>query len=170
MHTNLRIESFAYRLVGGLRFIGIDAWHHDGGPGEDWNALWGRKEEFMPPLDLLAKEYGCEILAEGAMMHHCNREVDTENHYMVGRFFKAGAPVPDGYDSFDVPTDWAAYAEIFCPQFDGNTWPGYEATRDRILADGRLIPYPVNYWHCELFPDGRPQTGACRYAYLFSVR
>lgn len=45
-NSQLTCESFEYRSLGNLRFIGIDAW-----PDESWDALWARKEEFMPILD-----------------------------------------------------------------------------------------------------------------------
>ena len=44
----IRCERFEYRMIGRLRFIGVDAW-----PNEEWDALWARKEGFMPALDEL---------------------------------------------------------------------------------------------------------------------
>ncbi len=169
MDNNLNMESFEYIPVGSLRFIGVDAWLCNDGKGEEWDKLWSRKGEFMPLLESLSKEYGCDIDSEGAMMHHRNKEVDTENHYLVGKFFKAGTPVPEGYSFFDVPTDSAAYAVFSVKNFNGDTWPAYYATRDKILSEGRSVPYPVNYWHCELYINGRTIDKDLRYAYLFSM-
>jgi hypothetical protein len=58
----------------------------------------------------LAIEYGTDIGEPCSMMHHNGNEVDSENHFLAGCFFKADTPVPDGYDYYDVPTESAAYA------------------------------------------------------------
>lgn len=103
------------------------------------------------------------------MMHHNGGEVDSENHFLLGRFFRAGTPVPDGFDFYDLPTELAAYAVYAGESFDGDLWAGYYRTRDRILADGRRIPYPERYWHAEVYTDGMPRRGRYRFGYLFSV-
>ncbi len=161
----IKRESFEYRDLGKLRFIGIDAWR----TGEDWGDLWARSGEFMPALDALASEYGVEISENCSMMHHNGHEVDTENHYLAGRFFKTGTPVPQGCDYYDVPTVRAAYAVYSSDNFNGDIWQAYDFTRDQILGDGVSIPYPKAYWHAEVYTDGRPREGSCRFAYMFSV-
>lgn len=103
------------------------------------------------------------------MMHHNGREVDSENHYLVGRFFRADTPVPEGFDFYDVPTERAAYAIFTCEGFDGDRWAAYYRTRDRVLRDGVPIPYPQRYWHAEVCTDGIPRKGRFRMGYLFSV-
>ena len=158
-------ESFAYRRIGKVRFIGIDAWRTN----EEWDALWARSDAFFTTLDAMTPRYGAGISEPCAMMHHNGREVDSENHYLVGRFFRADTPVPEGFDFYDVPTERAAYAIFTCEGFDGDRWAAYYRTRDRVLRDGVPIPYPQRYWHAEVCTDGIPRKGRFRMGYLFSV-
>ena len=169
METNSKLarESFEYIKLGKVRFIGIDAWR----TGEDWVVLWDRNSEYMPALNALAAEYGTDITAPSSMMHHNGHEVDSENHFLAGRFFKADTPVPEGYDYYDVPTEYAGYAVYKGEAFDGDFWQAYELTRDHILSQGVLIPYPHTYWHAEIYPDGRSGAFGEKYhfGYMFSV-
>jgi hypothetical protein len=161
----ITIENFEYVTLEKLRFIGIDAWR----TGEDWDMLWSRSGEFMSALDELMCEYAADIPYDCAMMHHNGNEVDSENHYIAGRFFKENTPVPDGYDYYDVPTEQAAYVSYSMVKFDGDIGLAYYHTRDRILSDGVKIPYPHAYWHASVYTDGRPQDGLYRFGYMFSV-
>jgi len=169
-------ESFEYRTLGKLRFIGyaMDKFQ----TGEGWDKHWAHKDEFMPKLDELAKEYGAQITEECAMMHHNGKEVGVENHYLAGRLFKEGTPVPDGYDYYDIPTEEAAYAICTSNHYDGDLGLAYVLTRDKILSDKINIPYPHAYWHAAVYTDGRPanwhdddgspRDKDCRFGYLFS--
>ncbi|MFR5864048.1 MAG: hypothetical protein ACLUFV_02025 [Acutalibacteraceae bacterium] len=103
-----------------------------------------------------------------AMMHHNGGEVDSENHFLLGRFFRAGTPVPDGFDFYDLPTELAACAVYAGESFDGDLWAGYYRTRDRILADGRRIPTPSATGTRRSTPT-RLRRGRYRFGYLFSV-
>lgn len=165
-NENMSCESFKYLTLGKLRFIGIDAWR----TGEEWDALWARKDEFMPRLDALMAEHAAAITIDCSMMHHNGKEVDTENHFLAGRFFEANTPVPEGYDYYDVPTERAAYAIYNTESYDGALGSAYYTTRDRILSDGIIIPYPDGYWHAEVYTNGRPREGTYRFGYLFSVK
>ncbi len=151
--------------MGKVRFIGIDASR----TGEGWDGLWARSGEFMPALEALADEYGASPALPCSLMHHNGNDVDTENHFLAGRFFKADMPVPVGYDYYDVPTERAAYAVYTTEEYDGALGSAYYATRDKVLADGMGIPYPHAYWHAEVYTDGRPHDDHCRFGYLFSV-
>jgi len=175
--VKLTCENFEYRTLGKVRFIGIDSLQ-PGNVYEDWDALWARSGEFMPTLDALMPEYATDITCDCAMMHHNGHEVDTENHYLAGRFFKAGTPVPEGFDSFDVPTERAAYALYSVNKYDGDIGLAYYCTRDQILSDGVRIPYPRAYWHASVYTEGRrpagwhsepPKDGIYSFGYLFSV-
>ena len=158
-------ESFEYIRLNQVRFIGIDALR----TGEEWDDMWARSGEFMPALDALAVEYGTEITYYCSMMHHNGHEVDSENHFLAGRFFKTDTPVPEGYDYYDVPTESAAYAVYTTNEYDGALGSAYYATRDKILADGVGIPYPHAYWHAEVYTNGRPHKENFRFAYMFSI-
>ena len=171
--VKITCEKFEYRQLGKLRFIGIDAWR----TGEEWDVLWARSGDFMPVLDSLMFEYAAEIIDNCSMMHHNGNEVDTENHYLAGRFFKEGTPVPNGFDYFDVPTERAAYAIYNTNKYDGDIGLAYYCTRDQILSEGINIPYPQSYWHAAVYTDGRPNDWHSsgpkdkphRFGYLFSI-
>ena len=162
-------KHFEYLILGHLRFIGIDAWR----TREEWDALWARKEAFLPDLDRKIGAYAADFAYDCSMMHHNGREVDTENHFLAGRFYQAGTPVPAGYDYFDLPTPKAAWAIYETTAYDGPLGAAYTHTRDQILNDresGMIIPYPDGYWHAEVYVSGRPHDGRCQFGYLFSDR
>ena len=48
----------------------------------------------------------------------------------------------------------------------------YEQTRDRILSDGYGIPYPVGYFHAEVYlKENIPEDGVISpLAYLFACQ
>lgn len=163
-NITLTCESFEYRTLGKLRFIGIDARLN-----ESWEALWECSDEFLPVLDDMMLKYGTDIPYNCAFMHHNGNEVDTENHYLAGRFFMEATPVPEGFDYYDVPTEQAAYATYITSKFDGDIGSAYYHTRDQILSDGVCIPYPHSYWHASVYIEGRPEEGTCRFGYLFSI-
>ena len=77
----------------------------------------------------------------------------------------------EGYDYYDLPTEYAAYAVYYSPDFDGDIFgASYEYTRDQILGDNVCIPYPQAYWTAEVYPEGFfAGIGAFRFGYLFSV-
>ncbi len=166
-------ENFEYRTLGKLRFIGVDAW-----PNEGWDELWARSGEFMPALDELMSKYAADIPYDCAFMHHNGNEVDSENHYLAGRFFKEGTPVPEGYDYYDVPTERAAYAIYNTNKYDGDIGLAYYCTRDQILSEGFKIPYPHAYWHATVYTNGRPKDWhseipiekAHCFGYMFSIK
>ena len=166
VNKKMNCESFEYRTLSKLRFIGIDAWR----TGEEWDALWARNGEFMPKLDALMSKYATDITENCSLMHHNGNEVDTENHFLAGRFFKTNTPVPEGYDYYDVPTERAAYAVYNTESYDGAIGTAYYITRDKILSEGVNIPYPHSYWHAEVYTDGRPREGKYRFGYMFSVK
>ena len=159
----LKFESFEYLSMGKVRFIGIDAWR----TGEDWGALWARAEEFMPVLDALMAYYAIDVTQRCSLIHSGGFEVGVEEHFIAGRFFKAGTPVPEGYDYYDVLTERAGYAVYSSRDFNMDIEPAYTLTRDKILGDGLLVPYPQGYWHAEVYTDGRPHEGYYRFGYMF---
>ena len=100
--------------------------------------------ELMKELTLILPEYGTEITALCHFEHHNGGEVNVNQINMMGYFCKADTLVPEGYDYYDVPTEHAAYAVYYSPDFDGNVFDAaYEFTRDQILGDSVIIPYPL---------------------------
>lgn len=157
-------DSFEYIEIGKIRFIGLEF-----AKNPDIHLL--RPAESLPKLIPMLPEYGTEITALCHLEHHHGGEVNVNQCNMMGYFFKADTPVPEGYSYYDVPTEHAAYAVYSSPDFDGDVFgASYEFTRDQILGDCLHIPYPQAYWTAEVYPEGFfTGSGAFRFGYLFSV-
>ena len=169
------VESFEYRKMSAMRFIGVE--------GGEWDRDVTRRLEIMHTLDAV-QEHRSGFDYDLLLMHHYGKGVDVEPwHGFLGRFMKAGAPVPEGFVSFDfVPEYDSAPGLPFISQFAFATFSGdmdamhkvkgfdsdamYDVTRNIILGEGVPIPYPEKYWTAEVFLDGCDKPGA---AYLFSV-
>ena len=144
-------EKFEYIEIPALRFIGIDAWRTK----DEWSDLWRRKEEFLPLLEMMKDRISRVLPYTGAICHHDDGEVDVINRYLVGKFFDADTSVPDGYDFHDLKPQTAVFA-VYGDMAEDAFWQRYYLTRDRILSDGIGIPYPVGYWHAEVYFDKTP--------------
>lgn len=157
-------ESFEYIEIGKMRFIGLEFSKHP-----EIHLL--RPAESLPELMPLLAEYATKITALCHLEHHHGGEVNVNQCNMMGYFFKADTPVPEGYNYYDVPTMHAAYAVYFHPNFDGDIFgAAYEFTRDQILGDHVNIPYPDAYWTAEVYPEGFfTGSGPFRFGYLFSA-
>jgi hypothetical protein len=151
MNSKIEPSKFEYFELPALRFIGIDAWRTK----EDWGDMWRRKQEFLPHLDEMVEQINPIMPHVCALMHHDNGEVDIVNHFIIGRFFKKDTPVPQGYDYRDLEPQTIAYA-VFNNMSEDKLWQRYEVTRDKILSEGVSIPYPVGYWHAEVYYDKTP--------------
>ena len=158
-------ESFEYHAFGRMRFIGIDAWR----TGEDWGDLWGRSAEFMPKLKELHEQFGADITESCSLIHSGAKEVGIEEHFLAGYFFRADTPVPEGYDYYDIETNWTGYACYISGSIAEEMEDAYVCTRDTILGDGFFVPYPKGYWHAEVYTNGRPHDGEYRFGYMFPV-
>jgi hypothetical protein len=117
-------------------------------------------------------------------MHHYGKNIDTERwHGFFGRFMLPDTPVPDGYLSWDLlPDDSKSNYLTFRSQFAFAEFVGdntamhqregydsdgmYDVTRNIILSQAVVIPYPDIYFTAEVFLNGydKPSSG-----YLFSV-
>lgn len=160
----INCESFEYIDIGKVRFIGKDIAKYPG-------ILDADPAESLSDLAAMLPECGTDITALCYLAHHYGGPVDDAYCGLLGYFCKAGTPVPDGYDFYDVPTEKAAYALYASPNFDGDYFgAAYDFTRDQVLADSVHIPYPQAYWTAEVFLEGRFKgSGAHRFGYLFSV-
>lgn len=148
MDTKITPSKFEYLKLPALRFIGIDAWRTK----EDWSDMWRRKDEFMPQLDEMQDRISKDMPYICAFMHHDDGEVDVVNRFLIGRFFEIDTTVPQGYDYHDIKSQTVAYA-VFDNMTEDKLWQRYEVTRDTILNDSITIPYPVGYWHAEVYFD-----------------
>lgn len=173
--NGFRVDSFEYVRLPAFRFIGTE---YD--ISEDADAM----KRLVDALDAM-KEYRSGFDYDILLMHHFGKGVDVECwHGFFGRFMAAGAPVPDGLVSFDfVPQDNKVSGPPYISQFALAKFSGdmerlhrhegydsdamYDVTRNIILGQNVMIPYPDKYWTAEVFLDGF-QNGST--AYLFSVK
>jgi len=162
-------EKFEYIELGKVRFIGLDEIRTKKGTAE----LLIDGGEFLSVMDSLAQEYSATKINDNCVLIHHNGTNHEEIHILIGRFFKADTPVPEGYDYFDVFTEKAAYAIYNSEKFSGDLVHGpedaYSLTRNQILGNNVNIPFPQAYWHAVVFTNGLPVQGKYRYGYMFSV-
>lgn len=168
-----KVDNFEYRKLPAMRFIGKE--------GEEFSDI-EKRLEIMRILDSM-KDYKSEFDYDILFMHHYGLSVDNPWHGIWGRFMKADTPIPDGFLSFNfVPPDNSPAGFPFYSQFALANFSGdmdamhkvegfdsdamYDVTRNIILGDGVIIPYPEKYWTAEVFYNGcdKYSTG-----YLFSI-
>jgi len=173
--NGFQVDSFDYKQMPAMRFIGRE--------GDDSTAeIEGRKKLFQILDAMIEHKSGFDH--DVLFMHHYGRGVDVEPcHGFWGRFMKADTPVPEGFAHWDfVPDDINTPYLTFLSQFAFAIFSGdidamhkvegydsnamYDVTRNIILGQGVIIPYPDIYWTAEVFLDGcnKPST-----AYMFSV-
>ena len=167
-----RVSHFSYKKMPAMRFVGFE------GDVDD--------ETRAARMQTLAAmtEYRSGFDHDVFFMHHYGCGVDVGPwHGFLGRFLKAGAPVPEGFVGFDFIPERSggaglpylsqfAYAEFEgddealhrCEGFDSDAM--YDVTRNIMLGQGVCIPYPDKYWTAEVFLDG---CGKPSRAYLFSA-
>jgi hypothetical protein len=169
-----KVESFEYKKMPAMRFIGRE--------GDDLEDINVRKELFCALDDL--SEYRSDFPHDILFMHHYGLGVDVGPwHGVWGRFMQVNTPVPAGFLYFDlVPYHDSKVGPPYVSQFAYATFSGdteamhqregydsdamYDVTRNIILSQGVIIPYPDKYWTAEVFLDGYDKPGT---AYLFSA-
>ncbi len=172
--NGFHIRSFEYLMFPALRFIGVE---------KDFSADPHALQALVHTLDQMA-DYRCGFDYDMIFLHHHGKGVDAEYcHALWGRFMKAGAPVPEGFTFIDlVPQHEDTPGSPYISQFAFAQFAGdmdsmhrqegfdcdamYDVTRNVILGQNVLIPYPDKYWTAEIFLDGFQKNST---AYLFSV-
>lgn len=171
--NGFRVTRFEYRRMPAMRFVGREAAEADE----------QTRRQVFETLDAM-KEYRSGFDADLLFMHHYGLGVDVGAwHGFWGRFMREGAPVPEGFVSFDLtPQRTGEAGAPFIAQFAYAVFDGdaqamhrregfdsdamYDVTRNIMLAQGVCIPYPEKYWTAEVFPEGWEKPGI---AYLFSA-
>lgn len=165
----MQTESFNYYNIGKMRFIGVDAKARDRAFGNEGpiHALAKQLEPFKNQLEELQKEYGTDIRELCFVNHSSNMELGIDERDMVGYFFKENTPVPQGLNYIDIMTDTIGYGLYITQNYNQDEEKVYVETRDRILHDGNIVPYPVGYWTAAVFTNGLPHEGEFRFGYVF---
>lgn len=174
--NGFKMESFEYRKMLAMRFIGREFFKYDA-------ANMSRELDIMRTLDAMTA-YKSGFDHDLLFAHHYGKGVDVEKwHGFWGRFMKADAPVPENYVYFDfVPQHDGLTGAPFISQFAFATFSGdmeamhrregydcdamYDITRNTMLGQGVLIPYPEKYWTAEVFLNGCATWST---GYLFSA-
>ncbi len=172
--NGFKVDSFEYKKMSALRFIGQEA--------TDVDSIEVSKNLFLT-LDAM-KEYKSELDFDVLFMHHYGLCVDVGPwHGFWGRFMQADTPVPEGFLYFDFVSHNDGKPGLpFFSQFAYVRFSGdldamhkregydsdamYDVTRNIMLGQGVPIPYPDKYWTAEVFLDGYDQYST---AYMFSA-
>jgi AraC-like DNA-binding protein len=171
-----RMDSFEYKKMPAMRFIGRECIEHD--PADmSWELGIMRTLDSMP-------EFKIELDYDVLFAHHNGKNVNDERwHGFWGRFMKAGTPAPEGFIFFDfIPHNDGKAGPPFCSQFAYSVFSGdkaaihstegfdndamYDITRNIILGQGIHVPYPFKYWTAEVFLNGCDNYST---AFMFSV-
>lgn len=169
-----KVESFEYVKAPAMRFIGKE--------GVELEDVEKRRNLFSR-LDAMG-EYASAVTEDILLMHHYGHCVDVAPWHMLwGRFMQPDTPVPEGFHYIDLVTindggTGAPYLSQYAyATFSGNAEAMhreesydvngmYDVTRNIILGQGVMIPYPHKYWTAEVFREGFDKPGT---AFMFSV-
>lgn len=154
------IEHWEYRTLPAVRFIGLEYFCDK----DDWMEIRAKAATVLDEMFEYASGFDYDL----TFSHHFGKTVDKErNHDFIGRFMKAGTPVPEGFVHWDfVPDDSGTPCLTFRSQFAFSVLAGnhdtihegegfdvnalYDVTRNIILEQGITIPYPEIYWTAEV--------------------
>ena len=101
------LEKIEFAKLDSCRFIGKSVYAPPGS-GELYGALWTNSEEVFEAIGKL-KEYATDEIHNVALLSWDKyTEQDKLMGYTVGRFMKAGTPVPEGLDFIDLPETFIA--------------------------------------------------------------
>jgi len=174
--NGFKVDSFEYRKMPAMRFIGRECIEHDAA-----DMSW--ELEIMNTLESMSA-YKSGFDYDVLFMHHYGKGVDVERwHGVWGRFMRADTPVPAGFLSFDfVPQNDGKAGPPYISQFAYAAFSGdmeamhrregydsdamYDVTRNTMLGEGANIPYPDKYCTAEVFPDGCEKYST---AYMFGA-
>lgn len=169
-----KIDNFEYLKFDDMRFIG-KLWRKDN--------QYVLKKHIFDTLDEMS-DYNSEFTYDILLGHHNGRGVDIEPWCGVwGRFMRKNTPVPEGFISFDFVSKsngeegFPFISQFALARFSGDIEAmhqeeGYDAhamydvTRNIILGQGVLIPYPHKYWTADVFLEGYMEPST---AYIFGV-
>lgn len=193
LHADAVLEHWAYRKLPPVRFVGLELFY-------DGDSLATVRQKVTDMFNKMP-EYASGFDYDLTLSHHFGKGIDQERrHDYIGRFMKADAPVPSGFVYWDfVPDDSNTPYLTFCSQFAFSVFAGnhdslhqhegfdvhalYDITRNLILEEKVIIPYPEIYWTAEVQFDradgtiynpenlfsGENKPNQVRRGYLFSI-
>lgn len=104
------LDKLEFIRFGPYRFIGKSVYARVGAPftGEIFGSLWGNSAGIFARLDELNAYASPEVHQVALLTGDRYDEEKKLIGYTVGRFMKAGTPVPEGLDFFDIPATTVA--------------------------------------------------------------
>lgn len=125
------LNKIVFEEFGPFRFIGKSVYARAGAEysGQIFGGLWCNGDTIFNTLDNM-REYSTSEIFDVALI--TMDKYDDEKKligYTVGRFMKAGAPVPDGMDYFDIPDMYVAKGWI------GGRFHDMITNAERLTAD-----------------------------------
>ena len=182
--NGFQVDSFEYKQMPAMRFIGRECLHNPNDGKEIRDEDIKIRDNVFAVLDKM-KEHKCGLDYDVLFMHHYGKGVDKEPwHGFWGRFMAADMPVLEGFVHWDFVSDDSNTPYLtFRSQFAFAKFSGdmeamhkregydsdamYDVTRNIILGQGVIIPYPEIYWTAEVFLNGACDDWST--AYMFSV-
>ncbi|MCL2508072.1 MAG: GyrI-like domain-containing protein [Oscillospiraceae bacterium] len=148
----VKLEKITYIDLPATRFIGMEVTGEWPAVMKEQQEMWDRKDDFLPVLDAMT-EYAVEITDICALMHNNNLDhgdPESRERYLIGKFMRAGAPVPEGFSYYDIPATKAALG-IFRGEWGDmmDKAPGKLWVR---ISKGRYdVPYPDGWFFAEVY-------------------
>lgn len=126
------LENLEFVPFGPYRFIGKSVYARMGSAysGPVFGSLWQHSKPIFDKLDQM-QEYATGETDHAALL--TGDKYDEEKRllgYTIGRFMKAGTPVPEGFDFFDIPAMYVAKG-LVSGRFDDMI-----ANADRLTMEG----------------------------------
>lgn len=150
------LEKFEIAEFGPFSFIGKTVYAPPGS-GEVFGNLWANSEEIFNALNSLA-EYATEECSDVAYIHWSGEKQLLG--YTVGRFMKAGTPVPEGFDSVDIPEQFVAKS-LVSGEFDDMVMQAPGITEAAIKGQNEYeIAWNDAFIGAEVYPEENiPESG-----------
>lgn len=132
-----------YRFIGKAVYVRNDWGNPHSATGEILQGVWKAKRWIFETLDKMTDYATGEPYGAGIYMWDKYEEKNKLTGYIVGKFMKADAPVPDGMDYFDMPEGYVAKG-----------WGGYvEGEMKDMLRKSEEYADASWFWGGEVFTD-----------------
>lgn len=137
------VKSGPYRFIGKSVYVRNDWENPRSATGEIVQGVWRAKEWVFQTLDAMTEYITDMPYGGGLYIWDKYEERSKLTGYIIGKFMKAGTPVPDGLDYFDIPEGYIAKG-----------WGGYvEGEVKAMLRNAEEYADASWLWGGEVFND-----------------
>ena len=144
------LEKLEFKPFGPYRFIGkaVCAAPYSGAV---FGALWGTSPQIMAVLDNMPECCVPGEPHEAAYMDFQGIQDHSKLWYIVGKFMKPDAPVPEGFDFRDIPAMFVGVGYVK-GTFDAMIGALHSMTEKAIMGQTEYaIRYPEHYFSAEIY-------------------